>query len=54
VAKENLNKIDRLNKIIVSACKQCGRTLLTKVENPIKFKELLILFININSINLKM
>ena len=41
VAKENLNKIDRINKIIVSACKQCGRTLLTKVENPIKFKELL-------------
>lgn len=41
VAKENLNKIDRLKKIIVSACKQCGRTQLTKVENPIKFKQML-------------
>ena len=46
VAKENLNKIERMQKIIVSACKQCGRTLLTKVENPIKFKELLQLTAN--------
>ena len=40
VAKENLNKIDRLKKIIVSACKQCGRTQLTQVENPVKFKQM--------------
>lgn len=46
VAKENLNKIERIQKIIVSACKQCGRTLLTKVENPIKFKDLLQLIAN--------
>ncbi|MBQ3214223.1 MAG: 16S rRNA (uracil(1498)-N(3))-methyltransferase [Clostridia bacterium] len=46
VAKENLNKIERMQKIIVSACKQCGRTLLTKVENPIKFKDLLQLTAN--------
>lgn len=41
VAKENINKIERLKKIIVSACKQCGRTKLLEVEAPIKFKELL-------------
>ena len=41
IAKENLNKIDRLKKIIVSACKQCGRTKLTQVENPIKFKQMI-------------
>lgn len=40
IAKENLNKIDRLKKIIVSACKQCGRTKLTQVENPLKFKQM--------------
>jgi len=40
IAKENLNKIDRLKKIIVSACKQCGRTRLLEVENPIKFNQL--------------
>lgn len=41
VAKENINKIERLKKIVVSACKQCGRTKLLEVEMPIKFKELL-------------
>lgn len=41
VAKENINKIERLKKIVVSACKQCGRTKLLEVESPIKFKELL-------------
>lgn len=46
VAKENLNKIDRLKKIIVSACKQCGRTKLTEVENPVKFKQMLELLKN--------
>ena len=41
IAKENSNKIDRLNKIIVSACKQCGRTSLLKIENTKSFKEML-------------
>ena len=46
IAKENLNKIDRIKKIIISACKQCGRTSLTKVENPVKFDDMLKMFDN--------
>lgn len=46
VAKENLNKVERLKKIVVSACKQCGRTLLTKVENPVKFNEMISMLSN--------
>ena len=41
IAKENSGKIDRLNKISISACKQCGRTKLLKVESPIKFDKML-------------
>lgn len=41
IAKESTNKIDRINKIIVSACKQCGRTDLLKLDNTKKFKEML-------------
>ncbi len=41
IAKENLNKIERLGKIVVSACKQCGRTQLLKVSTPVKFTEML-------------
>jgi len=41
IAKENLNKIERLNKIVISACKQCGRTLLTEIVPPKKFDEML-------------
>ena len=41
IAKENGGKIDRLNKISISACKQCGRTKLLKVESPIKFDKML-------------
>ena len=41
VAKENVNKIERLSKIIVSACKQCGRTSLLEVEKTKNFIEML-------------
>lgn len=40
IAKENENKVDRLNKIVVSACKQCGRTKLLKVSKSVKFAEM--------------
>ncbi len=41
VAKESPNKVERINKIIVSACKQCGRTNLLKLEQAIAFKNML-------------
>ena len=41
VAKNNNNKLDRINKIIVSACKQCGRTHLLELDSTISFKEML-------------
>lgn len=41
IAKENSNKIERLKKIVVSACKQCGRTLLVDVSEAIKFDKML-------------
>ena len=40
IAKKNLNKIERLNKISKEACKQCGRSLPVVVEEPIKFNNL--------------
>ena len=36
----NLN-IDRLNKIAISACEQCGRSKVPTIEQPIEFDELL-------------
>lgn len=42
VAKPNQNKIERLEKISISACKQCGRTALLTLENTITFKQLLL------------
>ena len=41
IAKENTNKIERLKKIVSSACKQCGRTRLTKISATKKFDEVL-------------
>ena len=41
IAKPNLNKIDRLNKISIEACKQCGRSIPLEIKNPIRFKDLL-------------
>lgn len=41
VAKESPNKIERINKIIISACKQCGRTNLLKLDQAVSFKEML-------------
>ncbi len=40
IAKKNINKIERLNKISKEACKQCGRSLPVIVEEPIKFNNL--------------
>lgn len=41
VAKANNNKLERLNKISQEACKQCGRSIPLKIENCIKFSEML-------------
>ena len=41
IAKPNQNKNDRLKKIVVSACKQCGRTALLGVSDTITFKQML-------------
>ena len=38
--KLSLHKIDRINKIIISACKQCKRTSLLKLEQVIKLKDI--------------
>lgn len=39
IAKDNPNKLDRLNKIVVSACKQCNRTSLLKILPTIDIKD---------------
>ena len=41
IAKTNLNKIQRLNKISQEACKQCGRSIPLKIHDPVKFKQML-------------
>ncbi len=40
VAKTNDNKINRLNKISLEACKQCGRSVPLIIENTLKFKDM--------------
>lgn len=44
IAKPNDNKVERLRKIIVSACKQCGRTSLLRVDLPLKFQDIVPMF----------
>ncbi len=46
IVKPNDNKVERLRKIIVSACKQCGRTSLLQVNLPVKFAEIVPMFDN--------
>ncbi len=41
IKKDNPNKIERLKKIIINACKQCGRTKLLQIENSLTFKQML-------------
>jgi len=41
IAKENSNKIDRLKKIVVSACKQCGRTKLVELNDVLKLDKVI-------------
>lgn len=41
VAKQNDNKIERLKKIVISACKQCGRTKLLEIKPHLTFKQML-------------
>ena len=41
IAKDNINKIERLKKITISACKQCGRTSVLAIENTKKFMDIL-------------
>lgn len=54
IAKDNPNKLDRLTKIVVSACKQCNRTSLLKILPTIDVKDAnfdefdLVLFANEN------
>ena len=40
IAKDSSGKISRLDKIVISSCKQCQRTSLLKVSNTIKFDEM--------------
>ena len=44
IAKPNDNKVERLRKIIVSACKQCGRTSLLRVDLPVKIQDIVPMF----------
>ncbi len=46
IAKQNDNKIERLKKIVTSACKQCGRTKLINIKASVSFKEMLNLLNN--------
>ncbi len=41
VAKANINKLARLNKISVEACKQCGRTIPLKIHDILSFDDML-------------
>ncbi len=41
IAKPNEQKVERLKKIVVSACKQCGRTSLLQIDLPKKIAEIL-------------
>lgn len=41
VTKASSIKAERLSKIIISACKQCGRTRLLKVTSAVKFGQML-------------
>ena len=41
IAKANNNKIERLNKISLEACKQCGRSVPLNIYETIKFKDML-------------
>ena len=40
IAKDSSGKISRLDKIIISSCKQCQRSKLLKISNAIKFDEM--------------
>lgn len=41
IAKRNDGKIDRINKIAVEACKQCGRSIPLIVHNVVKFNNII-------------
>lgn len=41
VAKDNIGKKDRLEKIVRGACKQCECSLPMKIENTLKFEDML-------------
>ena len=38
--KDVIKKVEKLNKIVIDAVKQCGRNDIPKVENPIKLKDI--------------
>lgn len=42
VVKDKGNKVDRLNRIAVSAAKQCGRSILPEIDKTQKFDEMLL------------
>ena len=41
VAKDNVNKLDRLAKISKEACKQCGRSVPLNIGSTLKFEQML-------------
>jgi len=49
-AKPQAVRTDRLNKIVISAAKQCGRTDLLKVNAPVRFKEVLEMLKNFKTV----
>lgn len=50
IAKANNNKIERLNKISIEACKQCGRSVPLNIHNTLKFSQMLTLLKNFNCV----
>ena len=44
IAKVTENKMDRLRTIVLNACKQCERTILTEIDEPKKVKEIIEMF----------
>lgn len=41
IAKDNASKIDRLNKIVISSAKQCGRTRLLDIHPTVTFNNMI-------------
>ena len=44
IAKVTENKMERLNSIAMNACKQCERTIMPTIENPVKVDDVIAAF----------